>query len=79
MSSNVSIKRNPFPAKNHILKILQSTYFAYKVGIIGSYSNRICHQTLKQIAMGSPLDAANKISFCRVSQALKGWETLGYI
>jgi len=34
-------ERNAFPAKNQILKILQKTCFAYKVGIISSYSNRI--------------------------------------
>jgi len=34
------MERNPFPAKNQTLKILQSIYFAYEVGIIGSYSNR---------------------------------------
>ena len=37
----LSIKRNPFPTKNQTLKILQSIYFADKVGIINSYSNRI--------------------------------------
>jgi len=37
----LSIERNPFPAKNQTLKILQSIYFAHGVGIISSYSNRI--------------------------------------
>ena len=37
----VSIERKPFPAKNQTLKILQSIYFAYEVGIISCYSNRI--------------------------------------
>jgi len=35
-----SIEGNPFPAKNQTIKILQSIYFAYKVGIISSYPNR---------------------------------------
>ena len=35
----LSIERNPFPAKNQTLKIIQSIYFAYEVGIISSYSN----------------------------------------
>jgi len=34
------LKENPFSAQNQT-KILQSIYFAYKVGIISSYSNRI--------------------------------------
>jgi len=33
--------RNPFPPKNQMLKISQSIRFAYEVGIISSYSNRI--------------------------------------
>jgi len=37
-----------------------------------------CHQTLKQIAMGSPLGAANYSSFRRVPHAEKRWETLAY-
>jgi len=32
----LSIERNHFPAKNQPLKILQSIYFAYEVGIISS-------------------------------------------
>jgi len=39
----LSIERNPFSAQNQTLKILQSIYFAYEVGIISSYSNRISH------------------------------------
>jgi len=41
VTTYLSIERNPFSAQNQTLKILQSIYFAYKVGIISSYSNRI--------------------------------------
>jgi len=41
LSNGQSIERNPFPAKNLTLNILHSIYFAYEVGIISSYSNRI--------------------------------------
>jgi len=35
----LSIERNLFSAQNQTPKILQSIYFAYKEGIISSYSN----------------------------------------
>jgi len=31
---------------NHCIKLLQSIYFAYEVGIISSYSNRICYRNI---------------------------------
>jgi len=36
-------RKESFASKESDTKILQSTYFAYKVGIIRSYSNRICY------------------------------------
>jgi len=44
----LSIERNPFSAQNQTLKILQSIYFAYKVGIISPYSNRKVNIILKR-------------------------------
>ena len=50
----LSIERNPFQAKNQTLKFLQIVYFAYKVGIIRSYSNRslicICRKIMLKYA-----------------------------
>jgi len=46
-STTLSIERNPISAQNQTFKILQSIYFAYKVGIISSYSHRMLYNTLK--------------------------------
>jgi len=35
-----------------------------------------CHQTLKKIAMRSPLGTANVFAFCSVPLAQNGWKTL---
>jgi len=37
----VVYRKKSFPSKESDTEILQSIYFAYEVGIIGSYSNRI--------------------------------------
>jgi len=36
-------QKESFPSKESDTKLLQSIYFAYDVGIISSYSNRICY------------------------------------
>jgi len=37
----LSMEKKSFPSKESDTKILQSMHFAYEVGIISSYSNRI--------------------------------------
>jgi len=37
-----------FPAADSNTKILQSIYFAYDVGIISSYSHRICYRKISE-------------------------------
>jgi len=48
--------------------------YQYAVSLKNTYSN--CHQTLKQIAMGSPLGAAYCVYFLSGAASLKGWEPL---
>jgi len=43
--------KKSFPSKESDTKILQGIYFAYKVGIISSYSNRIKIVDLVKIEM----------------------------
>jgi len=39
---DTAYQKESFSSKDTDIKLLQSTYFAYEVGIISSYSNRIC-------------------------------------
>jgi len=39
---DTAYRKGSFPSKDTDTKLLQSIYFAYEVGIIRSYSNRIC-------------------------------------
>jgi len=36
-------RKESFPSKESDTKLLQSIYFPYEVGVISSYSNRICY------------------------------------
>ena len=37
-------RKESFPSKDTYTKLLQSIYFAYKIDVISSYSNRICYR-----------------------------------
>ena len=43
---DTAYRKESFPIKESDTKLLQSIYFAYEVGIISSYSNRICYRKI---------------------------------
>jgi len=40
---DIGYRKKSFPSKESDTKLLQSTYFAYEIGIINSYSNKTCY------------------------------------
>ena len=42
--------KDPFPSKESDTNLLQSIYFACEVGVISSYSNRICYKKIAKAA-----------------------------
>ena len=46
VNGNTAYRKESFPSKESDTKLLQSIYFAYEVGIISSYSNRICYRKI---------------------------------
>jgi len=43
MLKDTAYRKESYPSKASDTKLLQSTHFAYELGIISSYSNRICY------------------------------------
>jgi len=39
-------RKGSFPSKDSDTKLLHSIYFAHEIGIISSYSNRICYRRI---------------------------------
>jgi len=54
--NNTSYRKESFPSEESDTNLLHSIYFAYQIGIISSYSNRICYLKIiknAQLLLGS--------------------------
>jgi len=43
---DIAYRKESFPSRASDTALLQSIYFAYEVGVISSYSNRICYRKI---------------------------------
>jgi len=66
---NTVYRKKSFPSKESDTKILQSIYFAFEIGIIGSYSNRIYRIIWKM---------PNAFKHCSEKARVSNWSTSGF-